>query len=330
MWPKAVCLIHQPSDLVNIYFGAMKRQELLMLQEEWKPTCMIILTFDLANLVSAAHVGCHQAEQLMWCFFESKNHQKAILRMGDVDHGTVEMEKLHVLNSFAESLGYKEEDQLPYQGLIAPKRWHDSPEEYMGFRHAPTSTVQVMMCWITAEAANAVFDSVEDEEVLINDAENNNKDAGEDLEFAEMLNEMYGDDDNDIKEPANDFKEYAEAMEWGTTEIDRQLKLLNMSAAKAAKEDVLNAVHIQQELNCLLPESTAGRETTLEAFKRFTNNAPWIPFQDPKSTSIADSKDKDEVELFTKLMEEGNYGNIHQHQRHGIIFIDSQKFGMMR
>jgi hypothetical protein len=66
---------------------------------------------DLASLImSATHIGVNRAERLMWLFFEQKNQRKAILRLGDEDHGTVELEKLLLLHSHALSLGY---DKLP-------------------------------------------------------------------------------------------------------------------------------------------------------------------------------------------------------------------------
>ena len=51
------------------------------------------------------------------------------------DHGTHETEKLLLLNSFAHSIGFKDEE-LPYKDISAPKASPDAPDEYMGFSYA--------------------------------------------------------------------------------------------------------------------------------------------------------------------------------------------------
>ena len=76
---------------------------------------------DLATLLSASVIGIiHRAERVMWCFFEHKNFRKEVIRCGAVDHGTTELEKLLMLNSYAKSIGVSDAN-LPYPDVSAPK-----------------------------------------------------------------------------------------------------------------------------------------------------------------------------------------------------------------
>ena len=75
---------------------------------------------------------------------------------------------------------------------------------------------------------------------------------------------------------------------------------------EATKNDHLNADVIRAELQRLLPDNI-GRENTLDAFRRFANKAPWIPFRNPRSTTSPSAVDKAESALFDELLEEGKY-----------------------
>jgi hypothetical protein len=48
---------------------------------------------DLANILSATHIGIHRADRLMCTFFEQKNTDKAIVRLGQEDNGVYETER---------------------------------------------------------------------------------------------------------------------------------------------------------------------------------------------------------------------------------------------
>jgi hypothetical protein len=235
----------------------------------------------------------------MWCFFEYKNYRKSILRMGAVDHGTVELEKLLVLNSFAESLGY-EPTELPYPGLSAPKTRSATLKEYIGFNYAPPSVDDVSNP-TAAQATAAIFETVYDDEAVI--ANTDTEAPGNDDDFADYLQDIYG--DNADVDTLVDDADFCEATEHDTGEVARQLEIIDLSE-EAARIDAANAIHIRQEINRLLPDATA-KESTYEAFKRFTNNAPWIPLRNPRSSTVATTVDSEEAAVFTKLLQEGNF-----------------------
>lgn len=69
----------------------------------------------------------------MWCFFDMKNHRKAITRLGEEDFGTNMTERLLVLNSYAKTVGFTVE---PYKNVSAPSVDLLAPEEHLGFSYS--------------------------------------------------------------------------------------------------------------------------------------------------------------------------------------------------
>jgi hypothetical protein len=235
------------------------------------------------------HVGVNRAECLMWSFFESKNQRKCIIRLGDEDHGTVELEKLLMLNSFAKSVGMA---KLPYEGIKAPIVLQNELEEFMGF-NCPAIEVQDVSN-PTDNTGNDVLETVYDDEAVIAEAENVS-DTGN-ANFEEFLADTYGVEEIDIEVPVGE-DDFPETNEAGTTEVERQLEALAI-AETARLNDQANYALINQEMSRLLPNGSAGNESTMQAFKRFTNNCPWIPFRDPFSAAITTETDSAESDLF--------------------------------
>ena len=110
------CLSDPPKDLVNIFRYNPKSKR-----------CYVARgtntnerdNLDLGhNILTATHIGIHRADRLMCSFFERKNQDKSVTRLGEVDNGTYDTEKLLILNSFARSVGYDKE--LPFPKVTAP------------------------------------------------------------------------------------------------------------------------------------------------------------------------------------------------------------------
>ena len=94
---------------------------------------------DLAyKILVATHIGIHRAERMITTFFEEKNHRKGIVRLGEVDHGTYQTEKLLALNNYARTVGYPIE-RLPYCSVTAPTDCIDHKED-MGFSFTCVAT----------------------------------------------------------------------------------------------------------------------------------------------------------------------------------------------
>lgn len=116
----------------------------------------------------------------MWSFFEAKNHSKAVIRLGEQDHGTCQHEKLLLLNSYAKTVGYKD-NQVPFKDLSAPTA-ETIHRENMGFTYV---TPQLDRVTNPTDGSGDVLTSVVDDDGTNDEEENNAEDA---------LHELFGED----------------------------------------------------------------------------------------------------------------------------------------
>jgi hypothetical protein len=232
---------------------------------------------DLAyKILVATHVGIHRAERLMYCFFEECNHSKAIIRLGDEDHGTHHTKKLLALNSYALSVGVSH-DKLPYRNVTAPR---DSVKhnEFMGFSYQlPRPGLHDMSNPADSNDGSVLGDSDETDDLEDDDNHVANNSAINEI-VMEEVREMFG-DDLDVEAFATE-EEYLEATaERDSRQVDRKLQLLE-TAEEVARSNSVHQKWIISEIRKLLPEIN-GRESTMQSFERLTNKRPWIPFQLP-------------------------------------------------
>jgi hypothetical protein len=202
-----------------------------------------------------------------------------------------------MLNSFAKTVGF---DKLPYEGIKAPMVPDNDVEEFMGF-NSPSIEVQDVSN-PTDSTRNDVLETVYDDEAAIASADND-AEAAADEEFEEFLMETYETQDIDIEVPVGE-DEFSEASVAVTNEAELHLEELEL-AETARRNDQVNLALINQEMSRLLPDGSVGKESTMQAFKRFTNSCPWIPFRDPFCTTVASSTDKAEADLFESF--KGDY-----------------------
>ena len=242
-------------------------------------------TDDIVCSISSSFTGIHRAERLMYQFFEEKNHSKMVIRLGCSDHGTCHTEKLLLINSYVKSLG-DPVDKTPFKDVSAPTR--RSEKEYMGFSYClPTSVHEV-----SNPTEGAARDSTERR--IVDDDDENHDGTSEDEPDDDFLARVLG-DDNDIEVLLNEDDLQAPSPE-ENREVQQQVRQLD-AAAEALEEDRLHQAQIRSELARLLPD-TDGRESTLQAFHRLTQNQPWFPFRMPGSTTPETEVDKEEATLF--------------------------------
>jgi hypothetical protein len=127
------CLSDPPTDLVNIFrYNPVKK------------VCYVARgtntnerdNLDLATrILTATHIGIHRADRLISSFFERKNTDKSVIRMGQEDQGTYETERLLMLNSYAASVGYDPVREVPFPNVRAPTISPTAPKEFMGFSY---------------------------------------------------------------------------------------------------------------------------------------------------------------------------------------------------
>jgi hypothetical protein len=251
--------------------------------------------FDLGHkILTATHIGIHRAERLLACFYEERNHSKAITRLGEKDHGTFETEKLLLLNSFAKTVGYPEES-LPYGDVSAPST-NNEFEEHMGFSYKLATVGANVANPAEDIEGNAVFNGGEDEmeeRVVVDESEDPVQ-----LEDDEEIVEENDDDEMDVEEM--DVEVMADYDQPDTeTEAIIDGVIADMEVNEAARvADNLHRSLIAEEIRKLLPDTITNNESTLDAFKRLTNKRPWIPFRDPASATQATDVDIAEAELF--------------------------------
>jgi hypothetical protein len=135
------CLSDPPVELVNI-FRYNSSKDVCYVARRW--TNMNERdTFDLGNkILTATHIGIHRADRLIGCFFESRNCQKCITRLGEEDYRTHLTEQLIMINGSAKSAGISN-DKLPFPKVSAPTTRNDDIKEFMGFQYCLPCTDDV-------------------------------------------------------------------------------------------------------------------------------------------------------------------------------------------
>jgi hypothetical protein len=229
----------------------------------------------------------------MWCFFEEKNQRKSIIRLGEEDYNTTHTERLLMLNNYALAVGY-DQGRLPYNDVSCPRIDKGAPREYIGFNyvlpeldHVSNPTEEV--------ARDTVF--VEDD----SDDDSSSDDSSSDV-VESTTTGLFGDEsDVDIAVDDSFIEDQVD-----TSIQDRELELLSEHEV-VQRRDRENRQLIQSELAKLMPYHN-GIETTLQAFRRLTDNAPWIPFRMPNSSTRPTDEDLAEAQLFDEW--EGRYKRV--------------------
>jgi Transposase len=281
------CLSDPPNELVNIFrYNPIKK------------CCYIARgtntnerdNLDLGHkILSATHIGIHRADRLMCTFFERKNQDKSIVRLGEEDYGTYDTERLLVLNSYALSVGYDKD--LPFPKATAPTVAPTTPKEFMGFSYnLPEKLHRVR----NPTDGTSIDDEMEEDGNSVG-TEEEEEDREQELTEAQM-DDMIGllGEEFDVEIVVDEVEELvADAL----TEMElRQLQL----AEEARRADaVVNKDFIQKELSRLVPNGD-GRETTLKAFNRLTSDHSWIPFRMPDSSIRETDIDKAEADYFNE------------------------------
>ena len=286
------CLSDPPRDLVNIfrYNASTKR-------------CYVARgtntnerdNLDLATkILTATHIGIVRADRLMCNFFERKNQDKCVVRLGDDDNGIYETERHLIINSYAASLGY-DKSTLPFPRVAAPTVCRTAPKEYMGFSYnLPEKFHKV------TNPANAV---VGNNVLAVDDLDNEDTDADSD-EGDDGLTEAQKDDFMHILGDEMDVEIIADDGEY--EELPDPYAEIELRRLEVAEEGRLadslpiNRDFIQRELARLVPNEDGGRESTLDAFKRLTSDNAWIPFRMPDSSMPETETDKAEASYFNE------------------------------
>lgn len=226
----------------------------------------------------------------MCSFFERKNMEKSIVRLGEEDYGTYETERLLILNSYAATIGYTEQSEHPFPNVTAPTVCTTAPKEYMGFSYNLPEQLHDVSNPTDATARDINYDE-----------ESTTSDSDEDLTEAQMddLVNLVG-EELDVEVIVDD-----DAFGQADSIVERELRQLQIAEEGHLADVVVNKEYIQKELSRLVPNGDGGRETTLQAFNRLTSDHAWIPFRMPDSTVPATDTDKEEAEYFTE--QEGSY-----------------------
>lgn len=127
------CLSDPPQDLVNIFrYNASSKRCYVARGTNTNERDNL----DLATkILTATHIGIVRADRLMCSFFERKNQDKSVVRLGAEDNGGVyETERHLIINSYASTLGYNRAT-LPFPNITAPTVSRTAPKEYMGLSY---------------------------------------------------------------------------------------------------------------------------------------------------------------------------------------------------
>jgi hypothetical protein len=154
-----------------------------------------------------------------------------------------------------------------------------APTEFMGFNYLIPEIDDVSNP-TQNNAQDTLFAAEDDEEDRSNE------------ESEELTETEFGDEHN-VDVPLDDF---LVSVGIDTTLQDAQIQQLNEEEILRQK-DVEHRHFIHREIAKLLPETT-GTKTTLEAFKRLTKNAAWIPFRLPGCDTQPTDVDCAEAQLF--------------------------------
>jgi hypothetical protein len=246
---------------------------------------------DLSTkILSATHIGIHRADRLMCTFFDQKNTDKAIGRLGEEDFGTYETERLLILNSYASTVGYTEEDGLPFPNVSAPTVCSAATKEHMGFSY---------------HLLQEQFDDVSNPTDAICQDVNYGEESELDTDDRERLEELTEAQQNDFMDILADELDVEvvfdkeESFNEADAIVERELEQLRVAEeVNRADNNLVNKQYIQKELSRLIPNSD-GRETTLQAFSRLAGDQAWIPFRMPDCASPANEVDRAEADHFS-------------------------------
>jgi hypothetical protein len=227
----------------------------------------------------------------MCSFFERKNIDKSVIRLGEEDYGIYETEKLLALNSYAASIGYHDA-QYPFPNVTSPSVSSTDPKEYMGFSYNLPEKLR--------DVSNPTDPTARDI-----DYEDESGDSDEEEEtLNDYLTEAQIDDLVNLVGDELDVEVVVDDNSFGETDsfVAQELQQLQI-AEEAHVVDTVNKEFIQKELLRLIPNSDGGRESTLQAFNRLTNDYAWIPFRMPDSATPATDTNKAEAHYFTEQEE---------------------------
>ena len=238
-----------------------------------------------------------QSRETYVLFFEERNHQKAINRLGEKDFGICHTEKLLLLNSYALTIGGPD-TRLPYQ-VTAPRSPTNSEREYMGFSHAAMFEVLDVSnpTDSTSATINYGSDDNNEDDAIVNDTVFTKPRTH--TEQQEILRELIGDDlDIEVFVNEDEYNSFCNNDQKGDPLAGTSLDVIDDNAQQHDKK---NREAIEAEIKRLLP-TISHSESTMDAFKRLTNQCAWIPFRDPSSNMHASDIDKAEADLYDEWM----------------------------
>lgn len=227
---------------------------------------------------------------MLWLFFEARNHRKGVIRLGEEDYGTFQTETLLNLNSFAKSVGFKE---VPYKKVSAPTS-NENITESFGFSYKLAGSVHLVSNPTYDTGTVQVFNSCDDDDA-------GGETDGDNAEASLLI------DNNEMADVEVDIGDLQPPTECAQRQVERRL-CFDEIATTAGDVDENNREFIQAELAKLLP--TITRESTLDAFRRLTEEATWFPFRSPASTTPETAIDKEESALFDKLLGDNGFERL--------------------
>lgn len=139
-------------------------------------------------------------------FFDIRNHNKSISRLGEKDHGTYQVEKLLNLNSYAKEVGFT---TLPYSDVTAPSMSPGSPKEHMGFTYRLDIPADLSNP-TDALLANGTDSTAPDDDEIDEDGGDDSSDAwelGRDPNFESILQEACADLDIEVVFTEEEYEE---------------------------------------------------------------------------------------------------------------------------
>jgi hypothetical protein len=190
-------------------------------------------------------------------YFEEKNSKKAITQLGEQDFGTFFTEKLLLLNSFAQSVGYSQKE-LPFTDVSAPTK--SVVEEYMGFCNNKQSVSRNTLLLHLHQ-----IEIVDNEELIANTEDKIEEISNAELVAMQAATNFVEDLDIEVFGSDEDYENFINGADQMNS-VEMHLDMLD--AAEASRNaDEHHRAHIQNELMRLVLENN-GTESTMEAFSR--------------------------------------------------------------
>lgn len=208
--------------------------------------------------------------------------------MGETDYGTYMTERLLTLNSYAVAVGF---EKPPYPNLSSPTDTAHTHAEFLGFKYNfEINEVSTSTTVETGEDAELDEDGGDDGDLPA-------ETLFRDLDLQRILEDSCAEFDIEVLFSEEEYVTAIAAQR--RTANDETANLLELSE-EAAQHDAANATAIEEALARLLPGDT-GMESSMDAFKRLTNERPWIPFRLPDSSSPPTDIDNEEARLFDEM-----------------------------